>query len=1253
MYQPAAWIPAAGGPDCVWRDVLSPIAFDGSEWADIIGKNFRTASGPDHIQVGALRFCPERVQRVFLEIVNEYLRTQRMPSTIKKGTILLIPKLGEKFKFRPISLLTHLFKATERIVAKRISRVIEQHKDLSAGDNAASGILSPLQFAFLAGRSSVDCAGIVKAVLEDMIERRQMAMAAAEEAVENGGRAEPADFGHIAYLDLASYYDAITREGIELALRAVNMPEELIDYILEGGYEASSAMITPSGLSRLINLVGSCRQGNSLSCVTSTLVLSPLLRELELHPYTMLNGTVVSAAGYADDTCLMAATRGDLETQVQIVGLWSRFNRIALNGKKSDYVSVTLEVDVNGDVVPERSVPPPICLVGFDQDAAVDAAQRRPGSGRGAVAEIRIDGTALDAVIRHLGVFYTPTLCASHHGEQVLQRIGQVIGEAVKRELTPPQMVKCINGMIVPVGTYAVLESNMGAELAHRAGSMIVSTLRRAYRESAGTTYAYMFCDVRDGGAGALTLQMERLSCMAAELKLALNGDDIKAAVYRDRFLQAIKADPLQPDLGHNFIRDGIKELADYGFFIRYRAHEMVARRLDNAIPKRCPFRCAYRRWMATPPGGGRFCGHLFSDVSPLGRALHQRALRGLHFPGFQVAPAVLAPYGPNFSRQTLVAADGAAQAQLQSDFEIERRMAGWEVPACGRGALRACWRNTFGSCQHTPTWTQASDPWADLVDSVPYERQQSGCWCGTDGSRKPGPGISHIFGVGIVFAGHPNVRHPSDADVAALDGDELDTQLTISCPVPAKIGASATTVNTTEWIALKVGIAHQLPGDEEATFVDNLGVLSQYVHDTHGLPRQRRVEKGADHIWRQRVESVRQRHRDAVHGSDVDGDAGDPAVQPDDLTGEGWRERGGYGFMRSCCYAPAHKVPAHQDDKFNKACVKTRRAIADYLSKNGRVASLRSSSGGASPALAHTLATVVSDVLGSLVNWAGRHAVGSEYRPRGLHALATQGAAVTFGVADGNGELQPAIGTLAAPSHGLIIRQDGSLVMSDGELCTAPDGRPVHHGDFKTPQSCPLHLWATEKFRHIQHLVSPNWLVMLLNDAADQAANDGADASSELCASQLCPDPQWLRYPFGGSPFGISYCGGLVTGNARRFVRSQLRQQALAYASGRSLRDQGALQRNRRSLDMALVADMLRRRSLSPFQRRLMTGSVAAQNMQRHRFQRLADALPDGIECFLCRGAQLKGNFRHLPWMRTSGAEQTLLPSSTIPASS
>eukprot|EP01052_Picozoa_sp_SAG31_P044129 SAG31_NODE_7585_length_1647_cov_1.885659_2_plen_170_part_00 len=55
---------------------------------------------------------------------------------------------------------------------------------------------------------------------------------------------------------------------------------------------------------------------------------------------------------------------------------------------------------------------------------------------------------------------------------------------------------------------------------------------------------------------------------------------------------------------------------------------------------------------------------------------------------------------------------------------------------------LRTRWHDSFGMCAPgaSVTWTQAQDQLADLLDSVPLDRQEAvaDCWCGTDGSRKP-----------------------------------------------------------------------------------------------------------------------------------------------------------------------------------------------------------------------------------------------------------------------------------------------------------------------------------------------------------------------------------------------------------------------------------------------------------------------------------------------------------------------------------
>ena len=271
------------------------------------------------------------------------------------------------------------------MVSGRMAEVLERNQDRnqqSAAGCTQAGVIVPSQFAFQKGKSAVDCAGVVKAVLEDMHGRRLHAV----KACRQHRTTDRVECGEACFLDLSSCYDAINPDVIEIALRAHCMPEKLIRYVLEGGYEAHSQVLTMAGPTDATLVAGGTRQGNALSIWISLYCLNPLLRELSLVPYTMTNGAVVGACGFADDTCLLSSSREDMERQMAIVGAWTRFSRIAINADKCDYVSFA--VDSHGDEpAPEvegaesaddgcaQAVPPPLEFDGFDQDAVNEAGE--------------------------------------------------------------------------------------------------------------------------------------------------------------------------------------------------------------------------------------------------------------------------------------------------------------------------------------------------------------------------------------------------------------------------------------------------------------------------------------------------------------------------------------------------------------------------------------------------------------------------------------------------------------------------------------------------------------------------------------------------------------------------------------------------------------------------------------------------------------------------------------------------------------
>ena len=550
---------------------------------------------------------------------------------------------------RPITILKHLFKACQRVVGQRIGAVIDLNRELSLGSGSAKGVIFHGQFAFQKDMSSADCAGVVRAVAEDQQERRRRILDDAywqARAVQSGkanlrqskpttaekrafrlahAPGQTTDCGGCTYTDLASYYDAIDPIDIEIACRSRNMPEELIRFILEGGYMAASGMFSNGRLTEPVDINGSIRQGDPLSPYISLFVLDPLLRELSLKPYVMLNGTVVGGAvAYADDTVVLAKSREEMEEKMGLVGAWTRLNRISLNSLKCDAICHQIQWDgcKAGHIKKvQRVAPPPLEFQAFDQLSAVPDAHSLPGSGIGAITTMAIKGTPLDKPIRHLGVYYTPELDSACHGEQVTQRLGMLAVEVRKRQFTMQQIRHVINTILVPVGTYAVVEACMSNEVAHKTSMMLKNMMMAATKQSKGTAYSYIFAPIKDGGAGVNSVQMERLAAISSELKLSLNGNSFKCRVYKDRWLQAIRSAPDSPVIEcqgapPNFVRQAIQDLSGYGGMIRYRAHETVARTLDNVIPAAVNWRDATRKWYNTPLGGGHFNGELFSDVT-------------------------------------------------------------------------------------------------------------------------------------------------------------------------------------------------------------------------------------------------------------------------------------------------------------------------------------------------------------------------------------------------------------------------------------------------------------------------------------------------------------------------------------------------------------------------------------------------------------------------------------------------------------
>ena len=117
--------------------------------------------------------------------------------------------------YRAIRLLEHILKILERILDKRIQKVVK---------------IDPKQFVFIPGKSTVDAIFIVRQLVEESVE------------------------GNLAFLcglvDVGKVYDRVPREISYWCLRRKGVSEKLVRMVMETYQDCKTTVRTIEGLSK-------------------------------------------------------------------------------------------------------------------------------------------------------------------------------------------------------------------------------------------------------------------------------------------------------------------------------------------------------------------------------------------------------------------------------------------------------------------------------------------------------------------------------------------------------------------------------------------------------------------------------------------------------------------------------------------------------------------------------------------------------------------------------------------------------------------------------------------------------------------------------------------------------------------------------------------------------------------------------------------------------------------------------------------
>lgn len=164
-----------------------------------VGKG-RKAPGPDGIHGKVWRATIEKFPELLARVMSSCFREASFPERWKKSRLVLLQKKGkphgEPSSYRPLCLIDEIGKYLERLMLRRLR-----------GHIAAKGGLSPHQFGFVQGRSTVDALKVLQASVHSAWEEKKVCISVA--------------------LDIKNAFNSLPHKTIVAAMRAWDFPPYL------------------------------------------------------------------------------------------------------------------------------------------------------------------------------------------------------------------------------------------------------------------------------------------------------------------------------------------------------------------------------------------------------------------------------------------------------------------------------------------------------------------------------------------------------------------------------------------------------------------------------------------------------------------------------------------------------------------------------------------------------------------------------------------------------------------------------------------------------------------------------------------------------------------------------------------------------------------------------------------------------------------------------------------------------------------
>lgn len=274
------------------------------------------APGDDKISNELLKQSLPTISKYVTHLFNEIIATEQIPIQWTKSTIILLHKKGDKNdinNYRPISLMSNLYKLFSKIILGRISKHLEENQPRE-------------QAGFRADYSTIDHIHVVKQVIEKFNEYGQLY--------------------YMAFVDYNKAFDSLSHNYIWKTLENQGVEKKYIKIIKEI-YKNTTATVQLEQQGEEFRVQKGVRQGDPLSPKLFTAVLENIFRNLDWGHFGInINGMNLNHLRFADDIVIFASKPSIIQTMLQQLDAESRKAGLSMNPAKTKVMTNAVKENI-------------------------------------------------------------------------------------------------------------------------------------------------------------------------------------------------------------------------------------------------------------------------------------------------------------------------------------------------------------------------------------------------------------------------------------------------------------------------------------------------------------------------------------------------------------------------------------------------------------------------------------------------------------------------------------------------------------------------------------------------------------------------------------------------------------------------------------------------------------------------------------------------------------------------------------------